>query len=44
MNWKKGYSASFLAMRVNPKTWQDLEEIKILDGRMILQTCLKVLL
>lgn len=32
MNWKKGYSASFLAMRVNPKTWQDLEEIKILDG------------
>lgn len=32
MDWSKGYSASYYATIVDPKTWRDIERIKITGG------------
>lgn len=32
MDWSKGYSATYYAKRVDPKTWRDIETIKITGG------------
>lgn len=32
MNWAKGISASYRCYKVNPDTWEDLEEIPIISG------------
>jgi len=34
MNWDKGFSAEYIAMRVNPKTWEDESEVLITGGKI----------
>jgi len=34
MNWDKGFSASYIAMKVNPSTWEDEGEILITGGKI----------
>lgn len=34
MDWSKGFSASYIAMQVNPKTWEDEGEILITGGKI----------
>lgn len=32
MNWAKGFSATYRAFKVNPGTWEDEEEIRVISG------------
>jgi hypothetical protein len=34
MDWTKGFSASYIAMKVNPSTWEDEGEILITGGKI----------
>lgn len=34
MDWNRGYVASYYAMIIDPKSWQDEEHVEILDGSM----------
>lgn len=34
MRWDKGFSAEYIAMKVNPKTWEDEGEILITGGKI----------